>query len=80
MTTIARLPFPAADPVYGKAGPLIDIWVHKKSAIEVPSPAPARKAPAKPAKKSAKAAKPKQKPKAKTKAKPKPKKTKKGKR
>jgi uncharacterized protein YjlB len=80
LTTIARLPFPAADPVYGKAGPLIDIWVHKKSAIEVPPPAPARKAPAKPAKNSAKAAKPKQKPKAKTKAKPKPKKTKKGKR
>lgn len=73
LTTIASLPFPATDPVYGKEGPLVQIWVHKKSTVEAPPPAPARppkQAPkAKPAKKSAKAAKPKQKPKAKAKPK-----------
>jgi uncharacterized protein YjlB len=74
LTTIARLPFPAADPVYGKAGPLIDIWVHKKSLVVAPPPAlvpqPKAAPKAKPAKKS-KAAKPKSKPKAKAKPKPK---------
>jgi uncharacterized protein YjlB len=73
LATIARLPFPAADPVYGKQGPLIEIWVHKKSAVEAPPPSPARPAKeapkAKLAKKPAKAAKPKQKPKVKAKPK-----------
>ena len=80
LATIAALPFPAADPVYGKAGALIDIWVHKKSMVVVPPPAPARPAKAAPKAKpatKAKAAKPKPKAKPKSKKPKKPAKKKK---
>jgi uncharacterized protein YjlB len=75
--TIANLPLPPADPVYGKAGPLRTIWLGEKStAGAVPVLRLAPKAGVK-AKKPAKKSKAKPKPKPKPKPKKRPKKSRK---
>ena len=71
--TIANLPLPAHDPVYGKRGPLWQVWLGEKAtagAVLMPKPAPkVEKKKAKPARKPAKKAKAAKKPKAKAKPK-----------
>jgi uncharacterized protein YjlB len=54
LKTIANLAPPSADPVYGKNGPLRQIWLKEKSVGELPAPKAAKKPKAKVAKKPAK--------------------------